>query len=215
MCCCSRSNKNGMMTDEMTSESSDVNVSSSINTTTAETVTASITGYASPVNPAIVRVSILLILTVFNLGGNGFTLMTIRLTPRLWTKTNFILASIPVANIAVGLNQFWCLPLLVAFYVFNDPCRYNVAIAALVPLLRIPVWASTLHPVLVSIERYIAIAHPLTYETKFSYKQRRCSARWTREPGEACSPRRVSLTRHDSHNGSAPFRLIPIHNPQP
>ena len=107
------------------------------------------------------RVVILLIMAVFNLGGNGFTLITIRLTPRLWTKTNFILASMLVSDIMTGFFMFWYTPLLLVVYVFNNPCQYNVVITATTPLLKMNGLVSAYHLILISVERYIAIVYPL------------------------------------------------------
>jgi len=156
------------MADEVTSELSDVSVSNSVNATTAETSTGTLTRHVSRANPVIVRVIILLIMAVFNVGGNGFTLITIRLTPRLWTKTNFILASMLVADIITGVFMFWYTPLLLVVYVFDNPCRYNVVMAATMPLFRLTGNVSLYHLILVSIERYIAIVYPLKYETKLT-----------------------------------------------
>ena len=79
--------------NNITSELPDVNISTIVNGTTAAVVAGRLAGRLTPANPFIVRVTILLILQVFTLCGNGFTLFTIRMTPILWTKTNFILAS--------------------------------------------------------------------------------------------------------------------------
>ena len=156
------------MTDVLTSESSDVNVSSSINATTLETGTKGLAGHVSPTIPVIVRVTIIMFCTVFNLGGNGFTLITIRLTPRLWTKNNFILASMMVADVITGVVMICYVSSLLVFYVFNNPCHYNVVITALLPLNKMSGYVSILHLILVSVERYIAIVYPLHYENKFT-----------------------------------------------
>ena len=156
------------MTDAVTSESSDVSTSSSVNATTTETSTGSLAGHAWTANPVIVRVTILLILTVFNLGGNGFTLLTIRLTPRLWTKTNLILASLLVSDIVTGICMLWYTPFLLVVYVFNNPCSYNVAIAVTTPLFKATGLVSAYHLILISVERYVAIVYPLHYESRFT-----------------------------------------------
>ena len=68
------------MSDEyVTSEPPDYNFSSNITTNTD----GGLTQHFSTRNAIIVRVAILLIMAIFNLCGNGFTLITIRLTPRL------------------------------------------------------------------------------------------------------------------------------------
>jgi len=118
--------------------------------------------------PAIVRAILLIPMAVFNLTGNGFTLATIRRTPRLWTKTNFILASMLVANLMSGLFMFWYIPFLVVVYVFNNPCHYNVLRAVLTFVVKTPGLVSVYHLVLISVERYIAIVFPLHYENKFT-----------------------------------------------
>jgi len=156
------------MTDAVTSESSDVNISNSFDATTAETGTGRLTGHVSPAIPLTMRVAILMLCAVLNLAGNGFTLITIRLTPRLWTKTNFILASMMVADVITGVLMFWYVTSLFIFFVFNNPCHYNVVITALMPLNKITPYVSILHLILISVERYIAIVYPLQYETKFN-----------------------------------------------
>ena len=101
------------MTDVVTSWS--FHDSTTDNETTG-TGSLAATRYMSPRNAVIVRVVILLILTVFNLCGNGFTLITIRLTPRLWTKTNAVLASMLVSDITTGIFMFWYTPVLLVVY---------------------------------------------------------------------------------------------------
>ena len=156
------------MTDVVTSETSDVNLSSSINATTTKTNAGSLARRVSAANPIIVRATILVILTVINLGGNGFTLITIRRSPRLWTKTNFILASMLVADVILGVFTLWYAPLLLVLYVFNDPCRYNLVTAVTTSIVKVPAYVSMYHLILISVERYIAIVYPLHYETKFT-----------------------------------------------
>ena len=151
----------------MTSERPDVNISSNINVTAAETGTIRLS-LATPPIIIIVRVTVFLSLAAFNLCGNGFTLITIRMTPRLWTKTNFILASMLLANVITGVFMFWYTPYLLVVYVFNNPCRYNVLTTAVMPLMKISGYVSTYHVIPVSVERYIAIVYPLHYENKFT-----------------------------------------------
>ena len=151
------------MTYEVTSEPS------AGNATTAESAGGLIAGQLmSSKNVVIGRAIILAILAVLNVAGNGFTLITIRLTPRLWTKTNFILASMLVADCITAVLMFWYTPFLLVVYVYNDPCHYNVVITATTPLFRLTGMVSFYHLILISIERYIAIVYPLKYETKFS-----------------------------------------------
>jgi len=155
------------MTEMVTSESSVVSFSNNI-ATTQEMSTDSLAGRLLATNPVIGRATILLILTVINFCGNGFTLITIRLTPRLWTKANFILASMLVANVTLGFFILGYAPFLIVVYVFNDPCHYNMAIAVASSIVKLPAYVSIYHLILICVERYIAIVYPLHYETKFT-----------------------------------------------
>ena len=169
------------MADVMTSEPLDYNISSSVNATTTETDAGSLSGHLSPRNPLIiVRAVIALIMATFNLSGNGFTLITIRLTPRLWTKTNFILTSMLVSNIMIAFTFLWDIPLQLVVYVYNNPCRYNTVITVTATLIKMNAYVSIYHIILMSVERYIAIVYPLHYETKFTDRTLKCaiSAAW-------------------------------------
>ena len=150
------------------SESSYANFSSSINATDAETGRGSLAGHASVASSVIVRTTILLILSVLNLGGNGFTLITIRLTSRLWTKTNFILASMLVADLITGVFMFGYTPFVLFLHVFNNTCNYKVATTVLASFAKVTGYVNFYHLILISVERYIAIVYPLQYETKFT-----------------------------------------------
>ena len=163
----------------MTSELPDVSVSSSINTSTT-TSGEGVAATGQQATAMIGRVSVLLALNVFNLVGNGFTLATIRLTPRLWTKTNFVLASMLVANVFTAVMILWYSSLMLVVYVFGNPCRYSVEVTALTPFIKVTVYASCYHLIVISVERYIAVVYPLHYESKFSDRRMKMaiSAAW-------------------------------------
>ena len=149
----------------MTSEPPEVSISIS---SSVDVTTALQTGRApvSLASPMIVRATLLLVCAVINVCGNGFTLIAIRMTPRLWTKTNFILASMLLSKVVTGVFVLWYTPLLVVVHVFNNPCRYNVLLAVLTALLKMTAYVSSYHVIPVSVERYIAIVYPLHYESK-------------------------------------------------
>ena len=71
--------------------------------------------------------------------------------------------------------MFWYTSFLLVVYVFNDPCRYNVVVTALTPLMKMTPLASFYHLIVMSTERYIAIVHPLNYETTFTDRTLRWS----------------------------------------
>ena len=153
--------------DVVTSESPDVNTTIGFYVTVAATSTKGLAGHVSPsAVPMIAMVAILLTLAIVNLCGNGFTLITIRMTPRLWTKTNFILASMLLSDFITVLFLICVNILLVS--VLNNPCRLNVIISGLTILMYMPIYVSIFHTILVSVERYIAIVFPLRYETTFT-----------------------------------------------
>ena len=152
----------------VTSESPDVNVSVSNNVTVAATDIKGFAWHASPVIAASVRYAILFTLAVVNLCGNGFTLITIWKTPRLWTKTNFILTSMLVSHFITGAIMFCCSPGLMVVNVFSDPCHLNMVSTALTLTIKMTGYVSSLHTMLISVERYVAIVHPLQYEIKFN-----------------------------------------------
>ena len=163
------------MTSSLDSMSTDDGVGSSIEITAAATGLRSPTRPASAANAMIGRVTVLLFLNVFNICGNSFTLITIRMTPRLWTKTNYILASMLVSNVMLAVLVIWYTFFILVVYVFSNPCHNNVLITALTPLMKINAHVSIFHLILISVERYIAIVYPLHYETKFTNR----TLKWT------------------------------------
>ena len=163
---CIRSNSCETMADVASAISS--RSSSSFIGTTTKTNTSTKHSVMLPTVLIIMRVSIILILAVFNLGGNGFTLIAIRLTPRLWTKTNFVLASMLVADLITGIMAFVYAPFILVVFVFSNPCHYIMLTATLTTLLRIQGIVAIYHLILISVERFISIVYPLHYETKFT-----------------------------------------------
>jgi len=166
--------------DEVTPESPDVNTSTGNNVTVAATNTESLADQASPTIQFLVMVDFPLALAVFSLCGNGFTLITIRMTPRLWTKTNFILASMLVSHFLTGVSMLWYNSYILSLNVFNDPCRSDMVITGLALLIKVTSYVGALHIILISVDRYVAIVHPLRYQTTFTDHTLKCaiSAVW-------------------------------------
>ena len=152
--------------DVVTSESPDVNTSISLNVTMVVPITKRLAGHVSP--SAVPLVAIFLILSVLNMCGNGFTLITIRMTPRLWTKTNVIMTSMLLSYFITSfcLICYNSYKLLVDEY--NNQCRYTLDVTGFTILIKMPAYVSGLHTILISIERYIAIVYALHYETIFT-----------------------------------------------
>jgi len=154
--------------DVVTSESPDVNTSISFNVTMAVTNTESLVERLSTATRVRAAIVAIMLLAIVNLCGNGFTLITIRKTPRLWTKTNVILTSMLLSHFITGFTMLWYNPYLLFIRTFNIACRLNVVTTVLTPLMKMTFYVSVLHTFLISAERYIAIVYPLQYETKFT-----------------------------------------------
>jgi hypothetical protein len=105
---------------------------------------------------------------VVNVAGNSLLLIAIRTTPNLWTKTNKILANLAVADLISGVDTAVYLTWSLRVYVFGIPCDYNVLETALMPLFHWPPYASEMSMVIVAIDRYVAICHPLIYEERIT-----------------------------------------------
>jgi len=94
------------------------------------------------------------------------------MTPRLWRKSNLILASMLLSNVISGIIiVFWYNPFILVVYVFDNLynlCRFNVAVVALTPLMKMTPLVNNAHLILISVEQYIAIVYPLHYESKFT-----------------------------------------------
>jgi len=154
--------------DVVTSESPDVNTSNIFDVTMAATTAKSLRRHVMPSTQFFAQVSILFGLTVINLCGNGFTLITIRMTPRLWTKTNFIMASMLLSHFITGVSMLWYNPYILLSHIFNNPCRLSKIVTAMSSLIKMTSYVSNHHCILIAVERYIAIVYPLQYENRFS-----------------------------------------------
>jgi hypothetical protein len=116
----------------------------------------------------IVKSFILSLLMIVNLFGNGLVLTAIRTTPSFWTKTNKILASLTVADMLSGVTVIYYVPYTLITSVFNNSCRYNVANVATRWLFMFPPYAASFSLIVVAVDRYVAVVHPLQYEVKMT-----------------------------------------------
>lgn len=102
--------------------------------------------------------------------GNVLMLTAIKRTPRLWTKSNMLIAALAASDLFISGPQtiYFVTSQLVA-YVFSDrPCDYRTMLAIAIPIQEIPYCTSHSLLVGIAIDRYVAIVYPLHYETKLT-----------------------------------------------
>ena len=61
------------------------------------------------------------------------------------------------------INPSW-----LATFVFGNPCDYRIFNEAHLPLAKLTPICGALHVIVIAIDRYVAILHPLEYETKLT-----------------------------------------------
>jgi hypothetical protein len=116
-------------------------------------------------DPVIVKAGIMTFVTLMGFVGNGIALATIKRAPKLRTKTYALLFSLTVSDLMTGVTMLWVIPYQLAAYVFNkNPCSFILPIAILAFPQRVPLIVTVTHVGLISVERYIAVVHPLQYE---------------------------------------------------
>ena len=116
--------------------------------------------------PLILKSAILCIIMLVSIFGNGLILIAIRTTPSLSTKTNKILASLTVSDIWTGAAVSYYVPFNLVTTV--NPCGYRVSQVLIIALLNLPPYASCFNLIVVAIDRYVAIVHPLEYEMRMT-----------------------------------------------
>ena len=115
----------------------------------------------------IVRSVILCIIMLLSIFGNSLILTAIRTTPSLMTKTNKILASLAISDLwAGGIVMLYIVPFTLITSL--NPCAYRVSRVMMLILTNSPTYASCFNLIIVAIDRYVAIVHPLKYEMRMT-----------------------------------------------
>lgn len=131
--------------------------------------TASVLRVYAPLLPAnlLAKLGSLFVMMVVNIIGNSLTLHVTRITPRLWTKNNMILASLTAADLwAGGINILWYIPFnLWRILTGTASCSYSAVLAVTYAIQRVPVYTSLVTTAIVAIDRYVAITYPFVYDT--------------------------------------------------
>ena len=104
----------------------------------------------------VVKCSLLIILVIINFAGNGLTIQAIRTTRRLRTKTNFVVCSMTVSDVLVGMGEVLYVTWNMAVYVFDgEICKFKLVLVLAPPIQQVTVYAACFHISLLAIDRYI------------------------------------------------------------
>lgn len=98
--------------------------------------------------------------------GNTLTLVAIRTSPRLWTKSNTLVACLAAIDLLVS-GPFGAINVSVRLFIgsFNfDVCKYFVFAAVIFPIEKMPYYASSAIVISIAVDRYVAIVHCLRYD---------------------------------------------------
>jgi hypothetical protein len=99
---------------------------------------------------------------VCNVAGNGLTLTAIRKTPELRTKSDIILGSLTVFDLIVAVD-------IIFYTAFSTTLNFRPYICTLAETIsaafsKAPAYVSSLHLVVVAVDRYMAVVYPFAYE---------------------------------------------------
>ena len=111
-------------------------------------------GTSASKTAASIKCFFLVFVALLNFFGNGLTMHAIRITPRLQTYTNFLIGSLTVSDLCVGLIIVFYAVWNFDVYVFNGNPRSVKAVLWLgQPLQQLPVFAANFHLGLLAIDR--------------------------------------------------------------
>jgi len=125
---------------------------------------------SSMLGPFIVRWSVSLTLVLCGVVGNGVTLVAASSTPSMATKSNKILGQLAITGLlflTVNISTVFIYNLVV-YVVVGQPCEYVVLDTVFQGIQRMPPRISYNHLIVMGIDRYIAVIHPLFYNDRFT-----------------------------------------------
>lgn len=105
-------------------------------------------------------------LSFFGIFGNVLTLVSIKTSSRLQTKSNILVGALAVIDLII------CGPFFVFFNALQilvslsggDSCRHHTLLAIVYPFNKMPYYAGTPTLVAIAVDRYVAVVKPLHYE---------------------------------------------------
>src|SRR6218665_3040615 len=117
----------------------------------------------------VLKWSACIVIGIIGVFGNAMTLTAYRTTPRLWTKSNMLLASLISTHLFMATIVLPCVGILNLYvYMFaENPCYFK-ANAVWFPFPKIIAHTIFSHFIIIAVDRYIAVLYPLHYETKMT-----------------------------------------------
>ena len=104
--------------------------------------------------PAIIKCMFLIALFIVNFVGNSLTVLAIRITERLHTNTNLMVAALAVDDLLIGfITVFYSIWNLLLFGFGWNPCSFRIAMAISPPLQQLAYISSYLLVVVLALDR--------------------------------------------------------------
>src|SRR6218665_159476 len=124
----------------------------------------------------VLKCAALLLIGIIGAFGNTLTLAAIRTTPRLWTKSNMLLAALTSTHLGMStiMFPFYSILNLYVYVIAESSCYYLKAIAASYPVGKFMAHTIFSQFIIIAMDRYIAIIYPLHYETKMTMTVIKC-----------------------------------------
>ena len=115
----------------------------------------------------IIKCCIVMPIALIGIPGNGFMVYVIWKTPQLKNGTNILLAWFTISDMisCVFTSLFVAISQLVAFVIFNNPCRFVYIYGYSYIWIKIAPFSGGAMMIAIAIDRYTAIAHPFLYNT--------------------------------------------------
>ena len=121
-------------------------------------------------NSMIIKFATMTIIGLLSISGNSFMLYVISRSRQLLEhKTNILVCNLIATDLLASLSQIYAVAVQLKVNVFSgDPCHYLGLAAATQIILRVSLTAEKMILIAITVDRYMAIVHPLEYEDRFT-----------------------------------------------